>query len=198
MKSNSLNRPKAQNNNIDTNASPSAYGWCFQVGAGITLMLDNMNNFTSLKMEGATDDIELTLDTGKIYAQAKSVTQIGDQRSAATNLTNALRTLSQASHKGDVVQLIYITNIINPLSSKISSAFQYGGNYDFSILPTDAQNKILKKTSDDFPTEKFHLRILNFFTILDKGIIIKQLKIQGQPTQKRRHWRQRAVFLRGG
>ena len=35
-------------------------------------------------------------------------------------------------------------------------------------------------------------------TILDKGIIIKQLKIQGQPTQKRRHWRQWAAFLRGG
>lgn len=35
-------------------------------------------------------------------------------------------------------------------------------------------------------------------TVLDKGIIIKQLKIQGQPTQKRRHWRQRAAFLRGG
>lgn len=37
-----------------------------------------------------------------------------------------------------------------------------------------------------------------YLTILDKGIIIKQLKIQGQPTQKRRHWRQRAAFLRGG
>ena len=35
-------------------------------------------------------------------------------------------------------------------------------------------------------------------TVLDKGIIIKQLKIQGQPTQKYRHWRQGAVFLRGG
>lgn len=163
MKRNNLNRQKVQNDSTDTNASPSAYGWCFQVGAGITLMLDNMNKFISLKMEGATDDIELTLDTGKIYAQAKSVTQIGDQRNAATNLTNALRTLSQASNQSDVVQLIYITNIINPLSSKISSAFQYGGNYEFSILPVDAQNRILKKTSNDFPTEKFNLHILNFF-----------------------------------
>ena len=37
-----------------------------------------------------------------------------------------------------------------------------------------------------------------WLTILDKGIIIKQLKTQGQPTQKRRHWRQRAAFLRVG
>lgn len=27
---------------VDTNASPSAFGWCFQVGAGISLMLDNV------------------------------------------------------------------------------------------------------------------------------------------------------------
>jgi len=26
------------NKRVDTNASPSAYGWCFQVGAGITLI----------------------------------------------------------------------------------------------------------------------------------------------------------------
>lgn len=48
----------------------------------------------------------------------------------------------------------------------------------------------LEYGADDYITKPF--------TILDKGIIIKQLKIQGQPTQKRRHWRQRAAFLRGG
>lgn len=158
-----LNTQGSHENSIDTNASPSAYGWCFQVGAGITLMLENINKFTSLKMEGASDDIELTLDTGKIYAQAKSVTQIGDQRSASSNLKNALRTLSQAAHNGDALQLIYITNISNPLSSKAYSAFQYGTNYEFSILPVDAQNKILKNSGNSFPAEKFHLHILNFF-----------------------------------
>lgn len=55
---------------VDTNASASAYGWVFQVGAGITLMLDNVTEFTSMKMEGKSDDIEFTLPTGKIYAQA--------------------------------------------------------------------------------------------------------------------------------
>jgi len=163
MKNDELTNHKAHDNLIDTNASPSAYGWCFQVGAGITLMLDNVNKFTSLKMEGASDDIELTLDTGKMYAQAKSVTQIGDQRSASTNLKDALRTLSQAAKNGDAVQLVYITNIANPLSSKIPTVFQYGNEYEFSILPADAQNKILKKAGDDFPAEKFRLHILNFF-----------------------------------
>jgi hypothetical protein len=148
---------------VSSNASPSAYGWCFQVGAGITLMLDNVKEFTSLKMEGASDDIELTLDAGKIYAQAKSVTKIGDQSSASTNLTNALRTLSQDSANGDAVSLIYITNIANPLSSETSSAFRYDRSYEFSVLPDDAQEKIRKKVADDFPADKFKLHILNFF-----------------------------------
>jgi len=148
---------------VDTNASPSAYGWCFQVGAGITLMLDNVKEFTSLKMEGASDDIELTLDSGKIYAQAKSVIQIGDQRSASTNLNDALRLLSQDANNGDAVRLIYITNIANPLSNTVATAFQYGNSYEFSILPDEAQAKIREKVSDDFPTEKFRLHILNFF-----------------------------------
>ena len=154
---------KTSNKPVDTNASPSAYGWCFQVGACITLMLDNVKEFTSLKMEGASDDIELTLDSGKIYAQAKSVTQMGDQRSASKNLNDALRLLSQDANNGDAVKLIYITNIANPLSSTVVSAFQYGNSYEFSILPDEAQEKIRERVCDDFPTEKFRLHILSFF-----------------------------------
>ena len=147
----------------DTNASPSGYGWDFQVGAGIVLMLDNVKTFISMKMEGASDDIELTLETGKIYAQAKSVTQMGDQSSASTNLTKALITLSKDAGNGDAVKLIYITNIINPFSSKISSDYQYGGSYEFSILPTDVQMKIRSKVDRDFPTDIFEVHILHFF-----------------------------------
>lgn len=165
MKGNKKNikNTTTRNKPTDTNASPSAYGWCFQVGAGMTLMLDNMKEFTSIKIEGKSDDIEITLDKGKIYAQAKSITQIGDQRSASTNLNNALRLLSQDAHNGDAFRLIYITNITNPLSSSIASAFQYGNSYDFSVLPDDAKVKITKKVGTDFPTDKFQLHILNFF-----------------------------------
>lgn len=159
----SVKKIKTSSGSIDTNASPSAYGWCFQVGAGITLMLDNVKEFTSLKMEGASDDIEITLKSGKVYAQAKSVTRIGDQSSASTNLTNALRLLMQDASKGDAVSLIYITNIANPLSSKATSAFQYDRSYEFSVLPDDAQRKILDKVAADFPKDKFELHILSFF-----------------------------------
>ena len=148
---------------VDTNASPSAYGWCFQVAAGITLMLENVKEFSSMKMEGASDDIEITLDSGKIYAQAKSVIQMGDQRNASTKLNDALHLLSKDAAHGDVAKLIYITNIANPLSSAIESAFQFGNSYEFSVLPAELQAKIREKVSDDFPIQKFQLNILSFF-----------------------------------
>ena len=45
----------------DRNASQSAFGWDFQVGAGIILMLENIKELSKLKIEGKNDDIELTL-----------------------------------------------------------------------------------------------------------------------------------------
>ena len=107
----------------DTNASATAYGWVFQVGAGITLMLDHIKEAKSLKMEGALDDVEILLDKGKLYAQAKSVTQIGNQKTATTNLKKSLKILENDSKQGDSVQLVYISNIANPLSSKINTAW---------------------------------------------------------------------------
>lgn len=99
----------------DTNASATAYGWVFQVGAGITLMIDHIKEAKSLKMEGALDDVEILLDKGKLYAQAKSVTQIGNQKTAASNLKKSLELLERDSIHGDSVQLVYISNIANPL-----------------------------------------------------------------------------------
>jgi len=155
------------NNNIksvDRNASPAAYGWCFQVGAGIKLMLDYVQDFSHIKMEGKSDDIELTLGEGKkIYAQAKSVTQMGEQRSATQNLSNALKVLLEDEQNGDAFRLVYITNIANPLSSEMTSAFQYDRTYEFSILSNDDQKRIIDKISNNFPFDKFQLQILNFF-----------------------------------
>ena len=156
-------KESADKTHVDSNASHSVNGWNFQAGAGIILMLDNVKDFISMKMEGASQDIELTTKFGKIYAQAKAVAQIGDKSTASDKLSEALRTLSQASKNNDATKLIYITNITNPLSSKISTAFEYGHSYDFSVLPTDAQAKIRKKTDEDFPVDKFQVRIIRFF-----------------------------------
>ena len=156
--------PSSKKKKVNRNASPSAYGWSFQVGAGISLVLDYVRDFTHLKMEGKSDDIELSFGEGKkLYAQAKSVIQIGDQRNAGKNLSNALNVLSEDVNNGDAFKLIYITNIINPLSSKISSAYQFGLPYDFSILPKEDKKKIINLVGKDFPTDKFQLQIIHFF-----------------------------------
>jgi hypothetical protein len=127
-------------------------------------MLDYIQEFSHIKMEGKSDDIELTLEEGKkIYAQAKSVTQIGDQRNAGKCLNDALKVLSEDEQNGDAFKLVYITNIENPLSSKNVSAFKYGQPYEFSILPTVDQRKIIDKVGNNFPTDKFQLQILHFF-----------------------------------
>ena len=103
---------KIDKNLKNRNASPSAYGWAFQVGAGIKLMLENIEEFIALKIEGKDDDIELTFPDGKIYAQAKSVVEMGDQSSATAKLKNALETLSDDAVKDKKsLKLIYITNI---------------------------------------------------------------------------------------
>lgn len=147
----------------DTNASATAYGWVFQVGAGITLMLDHIKEAKSLKMEGAFDDVEILLDKGKLYAQAKSVTQIGNQKTAASNLKKSLEILENDSKQGDSVQLVYISNIANPLSSKIKTAYSYGKSYDFSVLSKEDQEKIKKMVGENFPLDQLKIHIINFF-----------------------------------
>lgn len=154
-------------NVINRNASPSAYGWAFQVGAGIKLMLENVKEFTALKMEGKNDDIEITMPNGKIYAQAKSTTIIGNQSSANENLKDALATLSDDTKSGNnCIKLIYITNILNPFStSQTVGPFynQYDTSYDFSTLPPEDKQKIISIVGDNFPVEQLQVHIVKFF-----------------------------------
>ena len=111
------------------NASSSSFGWAFQVGAGIVLMLRNIKEFTAIRMEGEYDDIEISFDDGKIFAQAKSVVKMGDRRNASRNLSNALQTLKDdvKNNLCDIKSLIYITNIQNPLSSSFVECFSNKG-----------------------------------------------------------------------
>jgi hypothetical protein len=161
---NEVDKVKNKKKTVNRNAAPAAHGWCFQVGAGISLMLDYVKDFSHIKMEGKSDDIELTLCEGKkLYAQAKSITQIGDQRNAGKNLNDALKVLSEDEQNGDAFKLVYITNIENPLSSKKVSAFRYGQPYEFSVLPTADQKKIVDIVGSDFPADKFQLQIIHFF-----------------------------------
>ena len=94
----------------NSNASPEIFGFDFQVNATIFLMLDNIKEVEAVRMEGASEDIELTMNNGKrIMAQAKGIVKgSSDFSNVRRNLKKAIGTLSAADDKS-VEQLILIS-----------------------------------------------------------------------------------------
>ncbi|MGG3758286.1 hypothetical protein ABEW49_12345 [Bacillus anthracis] len=115
--------------NIDTNASSSAFGWDFQSNAAILFALKNIKDLTSLKVEGEIEDIEIYLKNNKnIYIQAKSQEDPTPGTNTLTKLRDGLKTLINATNQGNYEQLIYISNIQNPLKDK-NFDYYWGNNY---------------------------------------------------------------------
>lgn len=88
----------------DRRAHAVLFGFDFQVNAAIILMLENIKELKSLRLEGEKEDIELTLENGeKILAQAKSVERASsDFSNVRKNLRKALTTLSEGTKKRNV------------------------------------------------------------------------------------------------
>lgn len=128
-----------------SNATASAFGWEFQSNAAIMLMLKNIESASKVKVEGETEDVEITFSNGKILmAQAKSVEKPDDFRHVKRNLEAGLRTLNAASKITDVEQLVFVTNSPNPFNNirtmhKFSSPLNMA---PFSELPTSCQKSI--------------------------------------------------------
>lgn len=82
-------------------ANAVIFGFDFQVNAAIVLMLENIQELNSLKLEGNYEDIEITLDNGEyILAQAKAVEKSSvDFQNVRQNLKKALISLSEGAHK---------------------------------------------------------------------------------------------------
>ena len=86
------------------NASPTAFGWDFQCNAAILLMLENIKDADKVRVEGADEDIEITLsDNTKIYSQVKSVNRPDDYANVNTKLKEALETLNDACSSGNEI-----------------------------------------------------------------------------------------------
>ena len=96
----------------DRRAHAVLFGFDFQVNAAIVLMLENIRELKSLRLEGNEEDIELTLeDNRNILAQAKSVENASsDFSNVRANLKKTLITLSEGVQKAETKQLIFITN----------------------------------------------------------------------------------------
>lgn len=150
-----------------SNASASAFGWDFQANAAILLMLENIQQAKSIKVEAATEDIEITLDNNNIiYSQAKSIEDINSKSNLIEKLKDGIRTLNNAYNNGDAENLIYITNHSNPFNDKTSIQYFLGRKkYDYNDLPDKCKNKVLKIINENnynLDTNKLKVYILPF------------------------------------
>lgn len=147
------------------NARASAFGWIFQSSAGLYLLFDCIENAISLKMEGKTEDIEITLeDKSIIYAQAKSVEDPNDTKNVKSKLKSALTSLSEC--EDPISKLIYVTNIPNPLKSEHPRHYEYSRTGFNSFFKEDKQLILdLLSTNEitTFPTAKFEIVNFKFF-----------------------------------
>lgn len=154
----------------DRRAHAVLFGFDFQVNAAIVLMLENIKELKSLRLEGNEEDIELILeDNKKILAQAKSVENASsDFSNVRANLKKALTTLSEGSQKVDATQLIFITNSPNPFNDKNSRNVFWGPTRrPFSTLPSSAQKIVveyLAKIDDPLDLQKFTVQVFPFET----------------------------------
>ncbi len=150
------------------------FGFDFQVNAAIVLMLENIENFTSLRLEGDFEDIEISLNNGKcILAQAKSVVRASeDTRNVRRNLKKALLTLSEGASKTESEKLIFITNSLDPFDNKELRNIIYGyTRKSFKDLPQAAQSIIksyIKDLENPLDLENFWIHVLPFETSDDQ------------------------------
>lgn len=151
-------------------ANAVMFGFDFQVNAAIVLMIENMEDLRTLRLEGNFEDIELELDNDKyILAQAKAVEKSSsDFQNVRKNLKKSLVSLSEGSQKVDAQQLILITNSPNPLNEEASRSIFWGDAHrDFRSLPESSQKLIrgyLDKISQPLDTDKFMIQVLPFET----------------------------------
>lgn len=156
----------------DRRASSVVFGFDFQVNAAIILMLENISDLKSLRMEGNYEDIDLTLNSNKhILSQAKAVqNSSSDFRNVRRKLQEALVSLSEACQKVDAKQLILITNSPNPFNDDGSrSIFWQPTHRTFATLPPSAQTIVtdyLDKIATPLDLDKFTVQVFPFETCL--------------------------------
>lgn len=145
------------------------FGFDFQVNAAIVLMLENLEDLFSLRLEGNFEDIEVRLsDDEYILAQAKSVEKSStDFRNVRRNLEKSLMSLSEGAQKCNASELILITNSPNPLNDDSVNLFAYDAHRAFDSLPDSSKKLIdsyLEKFDQPLDTSKFMIQVLPFET----------------------------------
>lgn len=163
----------------DRNASSALMGFEYQINVGIFFMFRYLKDIISLEIEGIDQDVELILaNKQKIMIQAKSQTvDLNDCSNNMTKLKEALTGLSE-SDNNEVKSLYYVSNMNNPLNTKIND-FHYEGVTEkyYKELSIESQKKIDKqietikqKNGDNYDIDRDKLIIMRipFFGAIDR------------------------------
>ncbi len=164
----SQNKKFKSKTNKGSNAAASAFGWDFQANAAILLMLENIKEAKSVKVEAETEDIEITLNNNNIiYSQAKSIENINSISNLLEKLKDGLRTLNNAYNNQDAECLIYITNHSNPFNDKTSIQYFLGrSKLKYEELTEECKKKIddiITKNNYSIDTNKLKIYTLPFY-----------------------------------
>ena len=122
-------------------ANSVLFGFDFQSNAAIVLMIDNMADMDTIRIEGE-EDIEIGLNDGTyVLAQAKSVMKAStDFANVRQKAQKAMKSLSEAAQKRRAKQLIYFTNSTNPFNDEASRPLFYGkARRKYSDLPDNTK-----------------------------------------------------------
>lgn len=183
-------------------ATSLLFGIDFQTNAAIVLMLENIKEMSTVRVEGE-EDIEIQLNDGSyVLAQAKSVVDSStDFNNVRSKAKKAVETLSEAADKLKVKELIYITNSPNPFNDEASkSQFTLDAHVKYDTLPPSTKGLIeswfdgIKKPLD---TSKFKIQVLPFesdddkqrykFVLRDIADFIGDIDIDADGLRKRLH-----------
>lgn len=157
------------NGTVNRNASASAFGWEFQTNAAIVLFIRNIEEARSLRVEGAHEDIEITLcDGSTIYAQAKARSGNEPGKNAIARLEGALKTLAEDAKLNNYRSLVFVTNDDYPFGkSRDVTDLHGGGTLEFKELPNEIQFFIKDKGSvygfNDEAFESMEVSVIGFY-----------------------------------
>lgn len=150
-------------------ASPVMFGFDFQENVAIVLMIKNIAELKTIKVEGE-EDIELLLNDGSyVLAQAKSVVRSStDFSNIRAKAKKAMESLSEAAQKLPARELIYYTNSPDPLHDDASKSMFYGpARVKYDELPDttkDIINDFLSEIEKPLDTSLLKIQVLPFET----------------------------------
>lgn len=152
---------------MDRSATPVMFGFLFQANAAIVLMLENMKELKSIRLECNEDiDIELT-DGTYVLAQAKSVVKAStDFTHVKENANKAMASLSDGAQKVNVRELIYITNSPNPFNDDTYINMFHGPSIvKYEELPLSIKeliNNYLSQLGHPLDVDQLVIRVIPF------------------------------------